>query len=545
MPPGKVLQAISGIMAAFFVVMLSSTVVATSLPVIVSDLGGSQGDYTWVVTANLLTMAVTTPIWGKLADRLNRKVLILVALGTFALASAAGGFATDTTWLIVCRLVQGAGVGGMVALGQVAIADVVSPRERGKYMGVMGAVMGVAQLGGPLLGGVVTDLIGWRWNFFLPVPIAVVAGLLIALTLRSPKFPQQGRFDYLGSVLVLSGFGLLLAWLGLGGSAFAWDSATSLVLGATSIVLVLLTIGWELRAKEPIIPLGLFAQRTFVLTTVSSLAVGVTIYGASVFVSQYLQIARGYTPTESGFLQMPLVIGSLLTSVLLGQLISRTGRWKAAMTASAGILVVGLVLMGTLRYDTSIWLVGGYLALLGIGAGGLMQNLVLVLQNSLRATQLGAGTGSHTFVRSLGGTIGVSALGAVLTSGVGARLSDGLASLGAEVLEQTACAPGLEVIRSGALPNVRELCGPVQTVVESVYGDGIATVFLWIVPLAILTLLAVAFLPNRPLSKKNALQQLAEELDSAPIAPRSDAAGSTATASPTAGVPEQGQRDDG
>lgn len=508
----QVLQAISGLIAAFFVVMLSSTVVATSLPVIVSDLGGSQADYTWVITANFLTMAVTTPIWGKLGDRMHRKTLIIIALIAFSAATAVGGFATDTTWLIVCRLIQGAGVGGMVALGQVAIADVVSPRERGRYMGLMGAVMGIAQLGGPMLGGVVTDLIGWRWNFFLPVPIAIGACLLIALTLRSPRLTPTGRFDYLGSLLVVAGFGLLLVWLSLAGSAFTWDSATSIGLGIVSGVLVIAAIVWELAIKEPIVPLRLFGQRTFALATIASLAVGVTMYGAAIFVSQYLQLARGLTPTESGVTQMPLFLGSLLASVAIGQLMTRTGRWKPYLIGSAVILVAGLILMGTLHYDTSVWLVGVYLALIGIGTGGLMQNLVLVMQNQLRVTELGAGTGAHTFVRSIGSTAGVTVLGAILTASVSSRLADGLPALGSTVLGSAACAPGLEVLRSGALPNVRELCAPVQHVVESTYGDSIAAVFWWIVPLAIMTLIAVLLLPNLPLSKKNSIQQLEEEL---------------------------------
>ena len=547
----QVLQAISGLFAAFFVVMLSSTVVATSLPVIISELQGTQSDYTWVVTANFLTMAITTPIWGKLADRYNRKRLILTALVLFALVTAAAGFATDTGWLIVCRLLQGVGVGGMVALGQVAIADVVSPRERGKYMGVMGAVMGVAQLGGPLLGGVVTDLIGWRWNFFLPVPIAIIAGLLIAFTLRSPKPQPRGRFDYLGSLLVVAGFGLLLIWLSLAGAEFAWDSATSIALAVISGALCLAAIVWELLVKEPIVPLRLLRRPTFALATIASLSVGISMYGASVFVSQYLQIARGLTPTESGFLQMPLVIGSLLTSVLLGQIISRTGHWKSWVIVAATVHVVGLALMGTLRYDTSIWLVGIYLLLVGIGTGGLVQNLVLVVQNDLRASELGAGTGTHTFVRSLGGTVGITILGAILSAGVASRLAVDIPPLGERVLESPACAPGLEVVRSGALPNVRELCAPLQIAVESVFGDGIAEVFLWIVPLAVIGLVATILLPNRALSKKNAMQQLEEELGAEfvklqPVAQGAspEAAVVDAATDPEAAVGDNGSRDD-
>ena len=511
----QVLQAISGLFAAFFVVMLSNTVVATSLPVIVNELGGSQADYTWVVTANLLTMTVTTPIWGKLADRLNRKRLIIVALAIFVVATALGGFATDTTWLIVCRLIQGSSVGGMFALGMVAIADVVSPRERGKYMGLMGAVVGVAQLGGPLIGGITTDLIGWRWNFFLPVPIAIVAAILIALTLRSPDPIRRGRFDFIGSALVVGGFGLLLVWLSLAGGQFAWDSPTSVWLGIISGVLVVTAITWELLVKEPIVPLRLFRQRTFALTTIASLVVGVTMYGTTVFVSQYFQLARGMTPTESGVMQMPLVIGTLTTSIILGQVVSRTGKWKAVVVGASIVLLIGLILMGTLRYDTSIWLVGLYLGLVGIGTGGMMQNLSLVLQNSLKASGLGAGTAAHTCSRRLVGPLGVTTLGAILTVRVSTQLAEGLPALGARLLQSAECAPGVAVLRSGTLPNVRELCEPVQILVESVYGDGIAEIFLAIVPIAIIAVAAVAFLPNRALSRKNATQQIEEERASA------------------------------
>lgn len=276
----QVVQALVALMSAFFVLLVSGTVVATSLPVIVSDLGGTQSDYTWIVTANFLTMAISTPIWGKLADILSRKALIQIALATFVVATAIAGFATSAGWLIVCRLFQGVGVGGMMALGMVAIADMVSPRERGRYMGIMGAIMGIAQIGGPLLGGVITDTLGWTWNFFLPVPIALAAFVLIQVTLHLPRHRRRVRIDVAGAIGLSVSVGLLLVWMSLGGKdpaagGFAWESTQSLVMVGAGVVLLVATILWELfGTTEPIVPLRLFAQRTFALATIASLSVG-------------------------------------------------------------------------------------------------------------------------------------------------------------------------------------------------------------------------------------------------------------------------------
>lgn len=514
----QVIQALVALMAAFFVLILSGTVVATSLPVIISDLGGTQSDYTWIVTANFLTMAISTPIWGKLADIFDRKLLIQIALAVFTIATVVAGFAPTAGWLITTRFFQGIGVGGMMALGMVAIADMVSPRERGRYMGIMGAIMGIAQIGGPLLGGVVTDGLGWQWNFFLPVPVAVVAFILIQMTLRLPRHRQQIKVDILGAILISASMGLLLVWLSLGGKTpasggFAWDSTESILMGTVGGVLFVGAILWELfGTKEPIVPLRLFAQRTFALATVASLSVGVTLFGATVFLSQYLQLARGMTPTESGLFTIPMVLGSLVASLVFGQVITRTGRWKGLMVAASLSLIAGLALFGTIHYDTSMWLVGLYMALLGIGTGGLLQNLVLVTQNRLPARQLGAGTGAITFFRSLGGTVGIAVLGSLLGSWVAERISTGMAAILPTAIADPACADGLQAIQNGSLPHPADLCEPVRMVVESSYGDSIAALFWLCVPLAVITLIAVLLLPNASLSRKTAAQQLEEEL---------------------------------
>ncbi|HWL01993.1 MAG TPA: MFS transporter [Microbacteriaceae bacterium] len=514
----QVIQALIALMSAFFVLILSGTVVATSLPVIVSDLGGTQSDYTWIVTANFLTMAISTPIWGKLADIFSRKALIQSSLAIFTIATVVAGFAPTAGWLIACRFFQGIGVGGMMALGMVAIADMVSPRERGRYMGIMGAIMGIAQIGGPLLGGVVTDGLGWQWNFFLPIPVAVVAFLLMQFTLHLPKHRRKIKIDYLGAILLTASMGLILVWMSLGGKdaatgGFPWDSVESIVMITVGGVLLVATVLWELfGTKEPIVPLRLFAQRTFALATVASLSVGVTMFGAAVFLSQYLQIARGMTPTESGLFTIPMVVGSLLASLIFGQLITRTGRWKGLVIFAAAALVVGLALMGTIHYDTSMWLVGLYMGLLGIGTGGLLQNLVLVTQNQLPAKQLGAGTGAITFFRSLGGTVGIAALGSLLGTWVAEKIKVGMAAILPTAMSDPTCADSLVALQSGSLPHTATLCDPLRVVIESSYGDSIAALFWVCVPLALVSLLAVLFLPNKSLSRKTGAQQLEEEL---------------------------------
>jgi len=509
-----VLTAMSGLIAGMFVLLLSGTIVSTALPVIVADIGGSQSDYTWIVTANLLSMTISTPIWGKLADLVSKKLLIQLALGIFVVTTVIAGFATSASWLITFRFLQGIGVGGMMAVAQVVIADIVSPRERGKYMGIMGAVMAVAQIGGPLLGGVITDAVGWRWNFFLPVPIAVAAVILIQTTLHLTRIPhaQKPKVDYLGAALIAGGIGTLLVWLSLGGSEFAWDSITSIMFGAIAGVLIVAAAVWEIFfASAPIVPLRLFAQKTFALATIGSISVGITMFGAAVFLSQYLQLARGMTPTESGLATIPMVIGSLVTSMGVGFIISKTGRWKPFVIAAAVVLVIGLALMGTLHFDTPIALVWLYMFLLGVGTGGLMQNLLLVAQNSLPPRQMGAGTGSVNFFRSLGGTVGVTVLGSLLAVSVKDRITSGLTDL-IPTLQDPTCAAGLETIQAGQVPAMATLCDPLRLVIEGAYGESIAWLFVLVAPVALISLLCVVLLPNTPLSRKTAVQQIEEEL---------------------------------
>ncbi|MEB4615386.1 DHA2 family efflux MFS transporter permease subunit [Leucobacter sp. M11] len=497
--------ALAGLMLSIFVSMLASTVVGTSMPRIIAELGGTQAAFTWVITGTMLASAVTTPIWGKLADLVNKKFLLQLSLVIFTLGSAFAGMAQDPTWLIVCRIVQGLGAGGLAALGQIVMADIISPRERGKYMGLMSAVMAVATVGGPLLGGVITDSIGWRWNFYVAVPVAVVAIVMLQRTLHLHTVKRPVKIDYLGAALISAGVSSLLIWVTLGGHQIEWWSVQSLIMVGGGLIALVTAVFVEIRAEEPLIPMTLFKNRTFTLSVVASLSVGVAMFGTSVFLGQYMQLARGKTPTESGLLTIPMVAGVLIASTLVGQRISKTGTWKHWMILGGVLLTGGLLLMGTLRYDTSFVLVSVYMALVGAGVGMTMQNLVLITQNAVAPQQVGVASSSVTFFRSIGGTAGMSAMGAMLGTQVAGYITEGIGALSPKDRL------GAEALSGGTIPELHKLTEPIRDVVENAYGHAIGNVFLAAVPLAVVALIAIIWLPNARLGDKTTSQLLAEQ----------------------------------
>ncbi|WP_035879406.1 MFS transporter [Cryobacterium sp. MLB-32] len=497
----QVLEALSGLLLGMFVSILAGTVVSTSLPVIISDLDGGQSSYTWVITATLLATTVSTPIWGKFADLFNRKLLIQLALVIFVLGSALAGFSQDTGTLIGFRVLQGLGAGGLAALSQIIMADIISPRDRGKYAGLFGAVMALGTVGGPLIGGVITDAFGWRWNFFIALPVAIVAIVLLQRTLHLPeRVKRVVRIDYLGAVLIAGGVSLLMIWVTLAGTNFEWASVTSFVMVGGAVLLLVAAVIVEATVKEPIIPLSMFRNRTFSISTIASISVGVSLFGTSLFLSQYMQLARGATPTQSGLLTIPMMGGFLISSTAFGMLITRTGKWKAIMITGASLVIAGQLLLGTLTSTTNLVLVGVYMFVLGAGLGSLMQNLVLVVQNAIDVKNLGVATSGITFFRSLGGTVGVSVLGSVL----GTVVADGIRR-GIGTLDPARQITANDALGSGTIPNLSELPGAIRVVVESAYGSGAGTVFLLGAPLAVITLVMVCLLPNIPLGGKTAI----------------------------------------
>ncbi|WP_065572253.1 MDR family MFS transporter [Microbacterium oleivorans] len=498
----RVLAPLSGLLLGMFVSMIASTVVSTSLPVIIHDLNGDQSAYTWVVTATLLTTAISTPIWGKLADLMGRKTLYQIALVIFVLATAAAGFAQDPGTLIAFRAAQGIGAGGLAALSQVLMADIISPRERGRYMGLFGAVMAVATVGGPLLGGVITDGFGWRWNFFVSLPVAVAALIMVQRTIpASAPSTRRPKIDYIGIVLLSTAVSLLLIWVTSAGRDYDWWSTETILMVGGAVLAAILFVIVELRTSEPLVPLTLFRDRTFTLAVVASIATGIAMFGASVFLGQYMQMARGATPTEAGLMTIPMIAGLLLSSVGVGALITRYGHWKPYLVVGSVLLTAGAALLSTIHYDTDFFLVSVYMFLLGAGVGMTMQNLVLAVQNSAKPSEIGVASSGVTFFRSLGGTIGVSLMGAALASrvtdlftGAHDRLIETLTALG-----PSGAAWGKQ-LSSGTLPRVSEMPEQLRVIVEDIYAQGISSAFLIAVPFGILSILAVIFLPNRSLS---------------------------------------------
>jgi len=501
----ETLEALPGILLGMFVAMLAATIVSTSMPRIVADLGGSQTSFTWVITATLLAQTVSTPLWGKFADLTSRKVLVQAALVVTVLSAAAAGFSRDVGMLITFRAFQGLGAGGLMALATVLVADILSPRERGRYMGLMGGVMAVSQVGGPLLGGVITDSsLGWRWNFFVGVPFAIVAILVLQKTLHLPARPKRtARIDYWGALLISLGVSLLLVWMTFAGHQYGWISWQTLVMAGGALVLLVAALLVERAVAEPIIPLELFKNRTFVLAVIASVAVGVALFGSSVFISQYLQISRGKTPTQSGLLTIPMVVGTLLAGIVFGRLISRTGRYKAIMIGGAVVLVAALCGMSTIGSGTSFVLLSVYLFGLGLSVGALMQNLVLAVQNTLSVREMGSGTATVAFFRTLGGTIGVTALGAVLAHSVYDEIVAGLARIG---FPADALAGG-----AGAVPDVHTIPEPIRGIVEDAYAAGVGEIFLLAVPMAFIALVATLFIKEVPLGRRSGIEQMLEE----------------------------------
>ncbi|MDF3302248.1 MFS transporter [Streptomyces tropicalis] len=511
----QIMEALSGLLLGMFVAILSSTIVSNALPHIINDLGGGQSAYTWVVTAALLSMTAATPLWGKLADLYSKKALVQIALIIYVVASAAAGLSQNPGMLIACRVVQGIGVGGLSALAQIVMAAMISPRERGRYSGYLGATFAVATVGGPLLGGVITDTswLGWRWCFYVGVPFAVIALIVLQKTLHLPVVKRDVKVDWGGAFFISAAVSLLLVWVTFAGDKFDWVSWQTYAMVGGAIVLGALFVLVESKASEPIIPLRLFRNRTITLASLASLFVGIAMFTGTVFFSQYFQLARDKSPTMSGVMTIPMIGGLFVSSTVSGQFITRTGRWKAWLVSGGVLVTAGLGLLGTIRYDTAYWKMAVFMALLGLGIGMMMQNLVLCTQNQVEPSDLGSASSTVTFFRSLGGAVGVSALGAVMAHRITDYVKDGLAALDPRYAAALAGSKS-----SDTIPDMDALPKPLRTVMESAYGHGIADVFFIAGCLAALAFLITLFIKEVPLRTKGGMAQAAEG-EPAPVDP--------------------------
>ncbi|WP_248964746.1 MFS transporter [Sphaerisporangium perillae] len=504
----QILEALSGLLLGMFVAILSSTVVSNALPTIIADLHADETTYTWVITATLLATTVSTPLWGKLADLVSKKILVQLGLVVFVIGSAIAGLSQNPGMLIAARVIQGLGAGGLTALAQVIMAAIISPRERGRYSGYLGAVMALGTIGGPLIGGVIVDTswLGWRWCFYVGVPFAVAALIVLQKTLHIPVYKREVKIDWFGATLITAAVSLLLVWISFAGHNYDWLSWQTGAMVGGALVLALFFILVESRAAEPIIPLHLFRNSAISLAVVASMLVGVAMFGGTTFLAQYFQLARGETPTMAGIMTLPMILGLVLSSTVSGQIITRTGRWKVFLVIGGVSLTAGFGLMSSLRFDTEYWLVAVYMFLIGAGVGMTMQNLVLSVQNQVKPQELGAASSVVAFFRTLGGAVGVGALGALLGQRVIEYMQEGLAKLGVN-----------NAVSDGSIPQISALPAPVRTVVESAYGHGVGDLFLYAAPFGLLALIAVLFIKEVPLRTTNAEQMRSDTDADAPV----------------------------
>jgi EmrB/QacA subfamily drug resistance transporter len=479
------------LMLAMLIAALDQTIVATALPTIVGDLGGLT-QLAWVVTAYILTSTISTPLYGKLGDLYGRKRIFQGAILIFLVGSMLCGVSQNMAELIGFRALQGIGAGGLMVGSQAIIGDLVSPRERGRYMGYFGAVFGLATVAGPLLGGFFVDHASWRWVFYINVPIGVAALVATGLVLHLPRQRREHRIDYPGAALLGAAVTCIVLLTTWGGTEYAWASAQTVGLGLGAVVLLGVFLLVERRAAEPILPLQLFRNSVFAITNAAGFIIGLALFGSIVFLPQYLQIVKGEGATNSGLLLVPMMVGLLITSILSGQLISRTGRYKIWPILGTAITVVGLYLLSTMGATTPEIVTAAYMVVLGLGLGAVMQVLVVVVQNAVSQRDLGTATSTATFFRSMGGSIGVPIFGAIFSNVLIARLVKDLPNgyhLG-----------GLSGGIGNASPQVLDKLPPlIHSGVVHAFSQSLGSVFLAGVPFAVIALVLVCLIKEVPL----------------------------------------------
>jgi EmrB/QacA subfamily drug resistance transporter len=414
----------AGLLLVMFLAALDQTIVATALPTIVGDLGGLN-HISWVVTAYLLAQTVVTPLYGKLGDLYGRKIVLQSALVVFLIGSALCGLSKSLDELIAFRALQGLGGGGLMVSAQATIGDVVPPRERGRYTGLFGAVFGLASVAGPLLGGFLTSDLSWRWIFYVNLPLGVVALFVLAATLPAASERVHHAIDYLGIVLLGAGLSAIVLGASLGGTSYAWGSATIVGLGIGGVLALAAFIVCERHAREPVLPPHLLSNRVFAVTSAVGFVVGFALFGAVTYLPLFLQVVKGASPTGSGLQLVPLMGGLLVTSIASGQVITRTGHYKAFPIAGTAVMTLGLYLLSTMSSSSGVGTIFVYMFVLGLGLGMVMQVLVLAVQNAVDYADLGVATSGATLFRSIGGSLGTATLGAIFAN----RLSDELKSL--------------------------------------------------------------------------------------------------------------------
>jgi EmrB/QacA subfamily drug resistance transporter len=498
----EVLVVIGGLMVGLFLAALDQTIVSTALPTIVGELGGIE-EYSWTVTAYLLTATASTPLYGKIGDLYGRKSVFQAAVVIFVLGSMLSAVASSMAVLIAGRAIQGLGAGGLIALTLAIVGDIVSPRERGRYQGLFGAVFGISSVLGPLLGGFFTESLSWRWVFWINVPLGLVALLTIQRTLHLPKKRVEHSIDYVGAALIVGAVSAVLLVTVWGGNDYAWSSPVIIGLAVAAVVLMAAFVWWELRVSEPLLPMRLFRNPVYSNTNAVSFLFGMAFFGAIIYLPVYLQVVRGYSPTASGLLLLPLVLGIFITSTGSGQLITRTGRYKIYPVLGLTIIPLALLWMSQLAVDTPMWNVSLRIFVLGTGLGLVIQTLVVAVQNAVEPRDLGVATSSNTFFRSMGGAIGTALFGSVLSSTLTSSL------MGAFPGGTPAGVDGSAI--SGTPETIQALPDQVREPLLQAFMDAIDRVFLVGVPIALVALALILFLREIPLRETSGLQESARD----------------------------------
>ncbi|MFF5531389.1 DHA2 family efflux MFS transporter permease subunit [Streptomyces cinerochromogenes] len=507
--PGSVLVPIGALLLGLLLAALDQTIVATALPTIVSDLGGLE-HLSWVVTAYLLASTAATPLWGKLGDQYGRKRLFQTAIVIFLIGSALCGAAQDMPQLIAFRALQGLGGGGLIVLSMAIVGDLVPPRERGRYQGLFGAVFGATSVLGPLLGGLLTEHLSWRWVFYVNLPVGVVALAVIAAALHIPRRTSRHVIDYLGTFLIAAVATCLVLVASLGGTTWAWGSARTIGLAVLGVLLAVAFVAVERRAAEPVLPPKLFRIRTFSLAAVISFIVGFAMFGAMTYLPTFLQVVHGISPTLSGVHMLPMVAGLLLSSTVSGQIVSRTGRWKVFPVAGTAVTTLGLLLLHRLDEHSTTAVMSVYFFVFGLGLGLVMQVLVLIVQNAVTYEDLGVATSGATFFRSIGASFGVAVFGSVFASRLGDKLADAFRGV--------RLPPGATTDALRADPRgIAALPPALRPAALHAYASAITDVFLYAAPVALLGFLLAWFLKEDRLRGSVTAPDVSETIPPNPV----------------------------